>query len=958
MAPRSRTTQSKKTSAKKATTRTAPAKTKAVAKKTLAKKSTTRTAAVRGALVTGRAGLPNGRKPATAAVRLRIPRGQNKWVYLFEEGNSSMRDLLGGKGAGVAEMTQAGLPVPPGFTITTECCNAFYQNKRRFPAGMWDQAMQALKHIERKTGKSFGDPRNPLLVSVRSGAKFSMPGMMDTVLNLGLNAETLQGLATLTGNERFALDAYRRFIQLFSKIVLGIDGGLFEHALDRSKERNKAATDADLQPRALRQLIDEYKKIVRDKAGVEFPEDPHDQLEQAIGAVFSSWNNKRAMDYRNFNKIPHDLGTAVNVQTMVFGNMGDDSATGVAFTRDPSTGERALYGEYLPNAQGEDVVAGIRTPHPIASMKREMPRVYAEFEKIAQRLEKHYRDIQDMEFTIERGTLYMLQTRSGKRTAAAAVKVAVDMVRERLISRQEAVQRVEPSHIDQLLHRRIDPAAKVDIMSTGLAASPGAAYGKAVFDADTAEEWAKRGEKVILVRIETNPDDVHGMIAAEGVLTSRGGRTSHAAVVARGMGKPCVAGAESVRVDLAKKQFTAGGRTIKEGEFFTIDGSTGNVVFGQVPMIDPEISGDLEELLRWADSIRRLGVWANGDYPHDAERAREFGAEGIGLCRTEHMFMEQERLPVVQRMILSATTEERRAELSKLLPMQRGDFYGILKAMRGLPVVIRLIDPPLHEFLPSLEDLLVEVTRAQAQGKKESEYAEAARLLQAVRDLHEQNPMLGLRGCRLGLLFPEIIEMQTRAIVEAAVKLKKEKVDVRPEIMVPLIGTVEELRRTREVIDRVAQEVIKESGVKVAYKVGTMIEIPRAALTAGEIAREAEFFSFGTNDLTQTTFGYSRDDAEGKFLLKYVEEKILPVNPFESLDAGGVGRLMEIAVSEGRATRPRLKVGICGEHGGDPSSIAICERLGLDYVSCSPYRVPVARLAAAQARLAATERDR
>jgi len=949
--------------AAKASTRTAktPATRTARTSRTIAAKKAPargRTAAVRGAVVTGSAGMPNGRKPAAAGARLRIPRGQQKWVYLFEEGSSGMRDLLGGKGAGVAEMTRAGLPVPPGFTITTECCNAFYESGRKFPKGMWDQALQALKHLERKTGKSFGDPRNPLLVSVRSGAKFSMPGMMDTVLNLGLNAETLQGLAKLTKNERFALDAYRRFIQLFGKIVLGIDGAVFEHALEACKQRFGAKTDADLQPEALRLLIDEFKGVVRDKAGVDFPEDPYAQLQQAIGAVFSSWNNKRATDYRNYNKISHDLGTAVNVQTMVFGNMGNDSATGVAFTRDPSTGEKELYGEYLPNAQGEDVVAGIRTPHPIAAMKREMPRVYGEFEKIAQRLEKHYRDVQDMEFTIERGTLYMLQTRSGKRTAAAAVKVAVDMVHERLINRQEAVQRVEPGHIDQLLHRRIDPAAKVDVMATGLAASPGAAYGKAVFDADTAEEWAKNGEKVILVRIETNPDDVHGMIAAEGVLTSRGGRTSHAAVVARGMGKPCVAGAESVRVDLTRKQFTAGGRTIKQGEFFTIDGSTGNVVYGQVPMIDPEISGDLEELLRWADQIRRLGVWANGDYPHDAERAREFGAEGIGLCRTEHMFMEQDRLPIVQRMILSETTEERRRELDKLLPVQRGDFYGILKAMRGLPVVIRLIDPPLHEFLPSLEDLLVEVTRAQALGKPESEYAEQARLLQAVRDLHEQNPMLGLRGCRLGLLFPEIIEMQTRAIIEAAIQLKKERVDVRPEIMVPLIGTAEELKRTREVIDRVAREVIKETGVKLAYKVGTMIEIPRAALTAGQIAEDAEFFSFGTNDLTQTTFGYSRDDAEGKFLLKYVEEKILPVNPFESLDPDGVGRLMEIAVSEGRAARPKLKVGICGEHGGDPSSIAICERLGLDYVSCSPYRVPVARLAAAQARLAATERDR
>ncbi len=643
---------------------------------------------------------------------------------------------------------------------------------------------------------------------------------------------------------------------------------------------------------------------------------------------------------------------------MVFGNMGDDSGTGVAFTRDPSTGERQLYGEYLTNAQGEDVVAGIRTPKPIAAMATDLPKAYRQFEQIARKLEKHYRDVQDMEFTIERGTLYMLQTRSGKRTAEAAVKVAVDMVRERLITRREAVMRVEPGQVDQLLHRRIDPKAKVTILATGLAASPGAAYGKAVFDADRAETLAKKGEKVILVRIETNPDDVHGMIAAEGVLTSRGGRTSHAAVVARGMGKPCVAGAESVRVDLVKRQFTAGGTTINEGDAFTIDGSTGNVIAGQVAMLDAEISGELEELLRWADSFRRLEVWANGDYPHDAVRAREFGAEGIGLCRTEHMFMQQERLPIVQRMILAAEEGERRRELAKLLPFQREDFRGILAAMRGLPVIIRLIDPPLHEFLPSLEDLLVEVTRAQALGKPEKSYRKQRELLAAVQNLHEQNPMLGLRGCRLGLLFPEIIEMQTRAIIEAAVGLKKERVDVRPEIMVPLVGTLEELRRTREVIDRVAQEVFKETKTKVGYLVGTMIEVPRAALTAGQIAESADFFSFGTNDLTQMTFGVSRDDAEGKFLLRYVEDKVLPRNPFETLDRDGVGRLMRFAVEEGRAVRPSLSVGICGEHGGDPNSIALCEELGLDYVSCSPFRVPAARLAAAHARLARVERDR
>ena len=892
---------------------------------------------------------PNGRARKGAT---------RKWVYLFEEGNASMRDLLGGKGAGVAEMTRAGLPVPPGFTITTEACNAFYAAGAKYPQGMWEQTEAALRNVEKKTGKRFGDAANPLLVSVRSGAKFSMPGMMDTVLNLGLNAATLEGLAALTKDRRFALDAYRRFIQLFSKIVLGIDGQRFEDVLDEVKRKHRAATDADLTPAALEELIERYRRIVRTEAKTEFPEDPVEQLRAAIGAVFSSWNNKRAVDYRNFNRIPHDLGTAVNVQSMVFGNMGSDSGTGVAFTRDPSTGEKKLYGEYLTNAQGEDVVAGIRTPKPIAAMAKDLPKAYKQFEAIARKLERHYRDVQDMEFTIERGRLYMLQTRSGKRTAEAAVKIAVDMVRERLITREEAVRRVEPAQIDQLLHRRIDPEAKIEILATGLAASPGAAYGKAVFDADRAEEMARNGEQVILVRVETNPDDVHGMIAAQGVLTSRGGRTSHAAVVARGMGKPCVAGAESVAVDLERRRFTAGGVTISEGEEFTIDGSTGHVIKGSVPMLEAEVSGDLQQVLRWADAFRRLEVWANGDYPHDAERARAFGAQGIGLCRTEHMFMEQERLPIVQRMILARDSDERRRELALLLPFQRDDFYGILKAMRGLPVIIRLIDPPLHEFLPSYEDLLVEVTRAEALGKPESEYAEARKLLRAVADLREQNPMLGLRGCRLGLLFPEIIEMQTRAIIEAAVRLKKERVDVRPEIMVPLVGTLEELRRTREVIDTTAQAVFTEMRSSIVYKVGTMIELPRAALTASQIAGSAEFFSFGTNDLTQTTFGVSRDDAEGKFLLRYVEEKILPRNPFETLDRDGVGRLMRIAVEEGRRARPGLSVGICGEHGGDPDSIAFCEELGLDYVSCSPYRVPAARLAAAHARLSRMERDR
>jgi pyruvate,orthophosphate dikinase len=902
--------------------------------------------------------MPVTTKPR-ATRRATTTRRATKWVYLFEEGDAQMRDLLGGKGAGVAEMTRAGLPVPPGFTITTQACNAFYAAKEKFPEGMWDQVLVALRKLERQTGKGFGDAKNPLLVSVRSGAKFSMPGMMDTVLNLGLNETTLQGLTALTGDERFALDSYRRFIQLFSKIVLDVSGELFEHALDAAKRKHGASSDAELSPAALRELIVSYRDIVRREShGQEFPEAPLEQLRAAIGAVFGSWNGKRAVDYRNYNKIPHDLGTAVNVQSMVFGNMGDDSGTGVAFTRDPSTGEKALYGEYLTNAQGEDVVAGIRTPKPIAAMAEELPKVYRQFEAIAKKLEKHYRDVQDMEFTIERGQLYMLQTRTGKRTAEAAVKIAVDMVNERLINREEAVLRVETAHVDQLLHTRIDPSAKVEVLATGLAASPGAAYGKAVFDADRAEEMAKAGEKVIMVRIETTPDDVHGMIASQGVLTARGGRTSHAAVVARGMGKPCVAGVEAIVVDLEKRCFTVGGKTVREGDEFTIDGSTGRVIAGKVPTIQPELSGDLEQVLRWADEFRRLQVWANGDYPRDAELARRFGAQGIGLCRTEHMFMEQERLPHVQAMILSSTTEERRRHLAELLPFQRSDFYGILKSMAGLPVVIRLIDPPLHEFLPSFEDLLVEVTRAEAKGEPKESYQDKVKMLAAVRALREQNPMLGLRGCRLGLLFPEIIEMQARAIIEAAVQLTREGVEVHPEIMIPLVSTLEELRRSKAYVVKAIDEVFAEAKLKIHYKIGTMIELPRAALTAGEIAEEAEFFSFGTNDLTQTTFGFSRDDAEATIIVPYVEQKILPRNPFETLDRGGVGRLMNIAVIEGRQTRPDLVVGICGEHGGDPDSIAICEKLNLNYVSCSPYRVPVARLAAAHARLAVRDADR
>ena len=883
---------------------------------------------------------------------------EKKWVYLFEEGNKDLRDLLGGKGAGVAEMTRAGLPVPPGFTITTEACNAYYASGKRFPDGMWEQAIEALHHVEEKTGKQLGEVKNPLLVSVRSGAKFSMPGMMDTVLNLGLNPQTLEGLAKLTSDRRFALDAYRRFIQMFGKIVLGISAEKFEHQLELAKKKAKVETDPELKPDQLEKLVAEFKEIVRKESGKPFPDDPIEQLRAAIEAVFSSWNNKRAIDYRNYNKIPHDLGTAVNVQTMVFGNMGNDSGTGVAFTRDPNTGEKVLYGDYLPNAQGEDVVAGIRTPLPISTLKKQMPDVYKEFETNAERLEKHYRDVQDLEFTVEKRKLWMLQTRSAKRTAQAAVKIAVDMVGESLISQEEAVQRVEPSQVDQLLHPRIDPKAKVKVIAKGIDASPGAASGKAVFDADRAEALGKKGEAVILVRIETNPDDVHGMIAAKGVLTARGGKTSHAAVVARGMGKPCVAGAESLKIDLEKRFFTVGGVKVKEGDLITINGTTGEVILGSVPMIEPAINKDLNQLLIWADARRRLGVWANADYPRDAKVARSYGAEGIGLCRTEHMFMEQERLPFVQKMILAADEKERRQWLAKLLPFQRSDFVGIFKEMHGLPVIIRLIDPPLHEFLPNYDEQLVKVTtmRLKKAPKKKLEPEEA--LLRAIEGMREQNPMLGLRGIRLGLLFPEIIEMQVRAILEAAISLKKKNVDVKPEIMIPLVGHVNELVRTRETLDAVVKQVFQEQKTEVFYKFGTMIEIPRAALTAGEIAKYAEFFSFGTNDLTQTTFGYSRDDAEGKFLLKYVEEKILPVNPFESLDSVGVGRLMKMAVEEGRQARPGMEIGICGEHGGDPASIHFCHQIGLNYVSCSPYRVPVARLAAAQAALAKPERDR
>jgi pyruvate,orthophosphate dikinase len=874
---------------------------------------------------------------------------ETKWVYLFTEGSKDMRDLLGGKGAGVAEMTRAGMPVPPGFTITTEACREYYSRGRQMPDGLWEQAEIALAQVEEQAGKKLGDPQNPLLVSVRSGAKFSMPGMMDTVLNLGLNAETLEGLRRLTGDERFALDAYRRFVQMFGKIVKGIDGDRFEEALTEAKEKAGVKTDPELSPDQLRELVDRFKDIYARETGEEFPEDPKQQLRAAVEAVFASWNTPRAVAYRRVEKIPDDLGTAVNVQMMAFGNMGEDSGTGVAFTRNPITGEKELYGDFLANAQGEDVVAGIRDTEPISALRQRMPEVYAQFETYAKKLEAHYRDVQDLEFTIERGKLYMLQTRNAKRTGEAAVNIAVDFVNEGLISEEEAVARVEPRQLEQLLHPRVDPNAEANPIGKGVPASPGAATGEAVFDADTAEAWGNEGKAVILVRVETNPNDVHGMIAARGILTSTGGTASHAALVARGMGRPCIVGANAIEVDLRNRQFSANGTTVRQGEEITIDGTTGNVYVGKVPTIEPRPSGNFQTLLGWADEIRRLEVWANADYPRDALKARENGAQGIGLCRTEHMFMEEDRLPIVQAMILAESTEDRERELARLLPIQRGDFEGILEAMQGLPVVIRLIDPPLHEFLPNYEDLVAQTTELRVTGKDPDRLEQLEKLMARVEQLREANPMLGLRGVRLSILYPEITRMQVRAIMEAACALKQRGVDARPEIMIPLVGTLAELTTVKAELEPLARAVQEERGVSVLYKFGTMIELPRAALVAAEIASEAEFFSFGTNDLTQTTFGYSRDDAEGKFIVRYLEQKILKANPFETIDRDGVGRLMGWAVQEGRATRPDLEIGICGEHGGDPESIRLCHELGLDYVSCSPYRVPVARLAAAQA---------
>jgi pyruvate, orthophosphate dikinase len=907
-----------------------------------------------------------------------------KWVYLFSEVDKAeeyvggdwegVRSLLGGKGANLAEMTRIGVPVPPGFTVTTEACNAYLEVGEQFPEGMWDQELDALKQVEKQTGKTFGDPKNPLLVSCRSGAKFSMPGMMDTVLNLGLNDETAQGMIELTGDERFVYDLYRRLVEMFGAVVLGIPDEAFEHPLAKYKMEKGAKLDTDLTAKDWKSLTDTFKKVIRENKGFDFPQDPYEQLKLATEAVFKSWNGRRAVDYRNAAGIRHDLGTAVNIQTMVFGNMGNDSGTGVAFTRDPATGEKILYGDYLLNAQGEDVVAGIRNTEKIQNLENDMPAAYREFQEICDRLEQHYTDMQDVEFTIERGKLWMLQTRNGKRTAKSEVKIAVDMANEGLITRDKALLRVTPYQVDTLLHPQFDFHAKQAasdegrLLAKGVNASPGAAVGQVYFDADKAEQMAKEeGQNVIMVRPFTKPDDVHGMLASKGILTSEGGATSHAAVVARQFGVPCVVGASALRLDLERRQFDANGTTVKEGEWISVDGASGEVFLGQMPTIAPSLEEqtDLLTLLDWADEVssrdgireapegwptRGLQVWANADYPNDAKRARSYGAVGIGLCRTEHMFFEQERLPIVQRMILAGKTEERIKALDELLPYQRADFDGLFEAMDGYPVIIRLIDPPLHEFLPSLEEILEEVITMRVKGEKEG-LQEKEKMLENVQTLHESNPMMGLRGIRLSILMPEIVEMQVRAIFEAAADVTLRGFNAKPEVMIPLTGHVNELKFIQPRLERIATEVMKEKNVEFPYKFGTMIEIPRAAVTAGEIAEITEFFSFGTNDLTQMTYGYSRDDAERNFLLHYVETGILPKNPFQTIDRDGVGRLMAMAVEEGRQSRTDLEVGICGEHGGDPESIEFCHMIGNNYVSCSPFRVPVARLAAAQSAL-------
>ncbi len=881
--------------------------------------------------------------------------GSKKMIYFFSEnqtdGDATMRDILGGKGAGLAEMSRLGLPVPPGFTISTEACREYYKNGKKLPNGLWDEVKSAMRRLEGWTGKGFGSKENPLLVSVRSGAKFSMPGMMDTILNLGLNDTTVQGLAKLSGDERFAYDSYRRFISMFGDIVMNIEKEKFSRIFEEYKEKVGAKTDIELNTENLKEIVNLFKELILKEKNELFPKDPYEQLKRAIMAVFESWNNERAIAYRNFHNISHELGTAVNVCTMVFGNLGANSGTGVLFTRDPSTGEKKIYSEFLFTAQGEDVVAGIRTPLKIDEMKRVMPQIYNQLVEIVEKLEKHYKDMQDVEYTIENGKLWLLQTRSGKRTAQAAVKIAVDMVEEGLITKEEALMRVEPKQIEQLLHPRIAPDAKYTVIARGLNASPGAAIGKVVFDSNRAKELGESGEKVILVRPETNPDDVAGMIASKGILTARGGATSHASVVARGLGKPAVVGCETIKIDLDKRIFTVNDITVKEYDIITINGTTGEVILGEVPLIMPELSGEIKKFLDWADEVKRLENWANADYPRDAKKAREFGAQGIGLCRTEHMFFEKERLPWVHKMILSESAEERKIALEKIEQFQVSDFYEILKVMDGLPVIIRLLDPPLHEFLPRYEELLKEVITIELTGKKDADYNYKKELLHRVELMREANPMMGLRGCRLGITRPDINEMQVRAIFKASCRLKKDGYNPRPEIMIPLVAIKEELKLIREQLENVAKKIMDDEGVSVEYKFGTMIEVPRSALTADEIAEYAEFFSFGTNDLTQMTFAFSRDDAEGKFLFQYLEKSLLPFNPFQQIDESGVGKLMEMAVRLGRETRPELEIGICGEHGGDPESIHFCHKIGLNYVSCSPFRVPVARLAAAQAAI-------
>jgi pyruvate, orthophosphate dikinase len=890
----------------------------------------------------------------------------------FDGDGTIMREKLGGKGAGLAEMTGAGINVPPGMTILTSCCKEYYENQGSMPDGLMAEVFAKLKSIEETLGRELGNVEKPLLLSVRSGAKFSMPGMMDTILNLGLNDKTVEAIAIQTGNPRFAWDSYRRFIQMFSSVVFDIDKDVFGDLMEDVKHELGIKLDTELSADNLKDLANRFKRTTRERTGKDFPQDTQAQLTGAVEAVFKSWNTARAIYYRNVHKIDHNLGTAVNIQAMVFGNMDEQSATGVCFTRNPSTGEKLLYGEYLINAQGEDVVAGTRTPNKIDDMRKSLPKVYEELLQTAQRLENHYRDVQDIEFTVEKGKLFLLQTRTGKRTGAAAVKIAVDMAGEGIIDQDEALLRVDPLKLNELLLPSFVPEEKEKAkkegrhLATGLNASPGAAIGKIVFTADESEKLSNAAEKVILVRVETCPDDIHGIVPAQGVITSRGGMTSHAAVVARGMGKPCVAGCEEFRVDLSNETVTVKGQTLRKGDVISIDGSTGEIFNGAIQRHEPALSNEFRTLLTWADERRLLGVRTNADTPADALRAREFGAEGIGLCRTEHMFMSQDRLPVVQSMIMATATEERQAALDKLLPMQRQDFYDIFKAMQGLPVTVRLLDPPLHEFLPKYEELIEQVAVMKEKGVKGAELRQKETLLSKVSELHESNPMMGLRGCRLGLLYPEINRMQVRAIFEAAIALKNEGVNVLPEIMIPLVGHVNELRIAREQLEAVAKEVMLKSGTNIEYKFGTMIEVPRACVTANEIAEYAEFFSFGTNDLTQMTFGFSRDDAEGKFLQHYlkgidcngVKQKILQHNPFEVLDQNGVGKMMKIAVEYGLQTRPDLKLGICGEHGGDPSSIAFAQQIGLSYVSCSPYRVPVARLAAAQATLVNEERDK